>query len=85
MCHLKGTTTGKNISDGETNLFKKYKLDKTKLCGITTGGAPSMIGKHRGFTKIFLVEIKLDACNLLVNSCLFIKKICAVKFSVLKM
>lgn len=70
MCHLKGTATGKNIANEVTKLFEKYKLDKTKLCGITTDGAPSMIGKHKGFTKIFLEEMTLDACNVLVNHCI---------------
>ena len=74
MCHLKGATTGKNIPEEVTKLFEKYKIDKAKLVGRKNEGAPSMIWKNKGFTKVFLEEMKLDACNVLVNRCIINQK-----------
>ena len=79
MCHLKGTTTGKDIADEMTKLFEKYKLDKTKLCEITTDRTPSKIGKRKCFIKIFLEEMKSDACNVLVNHCIIHQEILCSK------
>ena len=69
MCHLTWTTTGKNIGYDVTKLLEIFKLSKTKLCGITTDRAPSMTGKYKSFTKTFLEEMELDACNVLFNHC----------------
>ncbi len=70
MCLSKGRTTGKDIADDVIRLFDKNKLDKERLSGITTDGAPAMVGKFKGFAKIFLEEMNLDSCNVLVNHCI---------------
>ena len=35
-------------------LMVKFELSEDKLCGITTDGAPTMVGKHKGSTSIML-------------------------------
>ena len=48
LCSMKGTTTGQDIFDEIKHVMMKFE----KLCGITTDGAPAMIGKHKGFTSL---------------------------------
>ena len=47
---MKGRTTGKNVHDAVMCILYKFNLQLTKLCGLTTDGAPSMIGKNTGLT-----------------------------------
>ena len=42
---MKGTTTGKDLSDVVLRVMVDLNLDYKLLKGITTGGAPSMMGK----------------------------------------
>src|SRR6218665_87114 len=57
---MKGTTTGKDIFDEVSNVLRKFKLPETKLCGLTTDGAPAMTGKHNGFVQLMLNSVPQD-------------------------
>lgn len=48
LVSLKDTTTGQDIKDAVLKCMEYRKLDLKKLIGITTDGAPSMIGKNEG-------------------------------------
>ena len=50
LCPMKGTTTGQDIFNEVKHVMMKFNLSLDKVCGITTDGAPAMIGKHKGFT-----------------------------------
>uniref|UniRef100_H2YP50 SPIN-DOC-like zinc-finger domain-containing protein n=1 Tax=Ciona savignyi TaxID=51511 RepID=H2YP50_CIOSA len=54
MASMHSTTTGQNICEEVTKLMNKFEIDSSKLVGITTDGAPSMVGKNNGFVKRFL-------------------------------
>lgn len=47
---MKGTTTGKDVFDAVLKVMVDFSLDYKMLKGITTDGAPSMIGKVNGLT-----------------------------------
>ena len=49
---LKDRTTGKNVHNAVMCILNKFNLQLTKLCGLTTDGAPSMIGKNTVLTTI---------------------------------
>ena len=43
MASMKATTTGQNICEEVIKMMKKFEIDTSKLVGITTDGAPSMV------------------------------------------
>ena len=45
---IKGTTTGKDLFNAVLKVMVDFNLDYKLLKGITTDGAPSMIGKING-------------------------------------
>lgn len=55
MANMSPTTT--DISEQVLKLMKKFELDPSKQCGLTTDGAPSMTGKNNGFTRKVLDTI----------------------------
>ena len=68
MASMKATTTGQNICEEVIKMMKKFEIDTSKLVGITTDGAPSMVGKNNGFAKRFLDFIQGE--DVLVNHCI---------------
>ena len=68
MASMQSTTTGQNICEEVTKLMNKFEIDSSKLVGITTDGAPSMVGKNNGFVKRFLDVIQTK--NVLVSHCI---------------
>ena len=68
MASMKATTTGQNICEEMIKMMKKFEIDTSKLVGITTDGAPSMVGKNNGFVKRFLDVIQGE--DVLVNHCI---------------
>ena len=64
---MKGRTTGKNVRDAVMCILNKFNLQLTKLCGLTTDGAPSMIGKNTGFT---IILKKTVAHEIIVRHCI---------------
>ena len=68
MASMQSTTTGQNICEEVTKLMNKFEIDSSKLVGITTDGAPSMVGKNNGFVKRLLDVIQTE--NVLVSHCI---------------
>ena len=44
---MKGTTRGNDLLEGVMATIKRLGLSLSKLSGITTDGAPSMIGRRQ--------------------------------------
>ena len=68
LCCLKpmyGTTTGKDILDTFTKHFEERGIDMKKIFSVTTGGAPAMIGQHRGFVNFIQQKIRHPVMKLL--------------------
>ena len=68
MASMIAITTGQNICKEVIKMMKKFEIDTSKLVGITTNGAPSMVGKNNGFVKRFLDVIQGE--DVLVNHCI---------------
>ena len=68
MAIMQSTTTGQNICEEVTKMMNKFEIDSSKLVGITTDGAASMVGKNNGFVKRFLDVIQTK--NVLVSHCI---------------
>jgi len=68
MTGMSSTTTGQDISEQVLKLMEKFQLDPSKLCGLTTDGAPSMTGRTNGFAKKFLDTI--GSQGVVVNHCI---------------
>lgn len=49
---LKDTTRGEDVYNTFKSFITEYGLPIEKLASITTDGAPSMVGKHKGFIKL---------------------------------
>ena len=49
LCHIKGTTTGKDIYEFVNLSLHKFNIDRKNIYSITTDGAPALTGKHNGF------------------------------------
>nr|XP_022904403.1 general transcription factor II-I repeat domain-containing protein 2-like [Onthophagus taurus]XP_022904404.1 general transcription factor II-I repeat domain-containing protein 2-like [Onthophagus taurus] len=58
LVSLKDTTTGKDIKDAVLKCAEDRQLDLKKLIGITTDGAPSMIGKNIGAVTLICKHIE---------------------------
>ena len=66
LCPMKGTTTGQDIFNEVKHVMMKFNLSLDKVCGITTDGAPAMIGKHKGFTSLMLKYTGWSTDNILI-------------------
>ena len=53
LCHIKGTTTGKDIYEFVNLSLDKFNIDRKNIYSITTDGAPALTGKHNGFITLF--------------------------------
>jgi zinc finger BED domain-containing protein 5/7/8/9 len=49
---LPGTTTGQDIYNAVANFLKPNGIDLSKLVCVVTDGAPSMVGKNKGFVAL---------------------------------
>lgn len=58
LISLKGTTTGKDIFHAVENCLCENNLDLEILSGISTDGAPAMIGKEKGAIKLLIDKIE---------------------------
>ena len=68
LASMKSTTTGEDLTQEVLKMTKKYQLDPKKLLGLTTDGAPAMVGKHKGFCKTFLEAF--GAQKVVLNHCI---------------
>ena len=53
LCHIKGTTTGKDIYEFVNFSLDKFNIDRKNIYSITTDDAPALTGKHNGFITLF--------------------------------
>ena len=53
LCHIKGTTTGKDTYEFVNLSLDKFNIDRKNFYLITTDGAPALTGKHDGFITLF--------------------------------
>uniref|UniRef100_A0A8C4NEB7 SPIN-DOC-like zinc-finger domain-containing protein n=1 Tax=Eptatretus burgeri TaxID=7764 RepID=A0A8C4NEB7_EPTBU len=51
---LSGTTTGANVCKPVTDWLKEADLDLSRMCGITTDGAPAMVRDKKGFAALLV-------------------------------
>lgn len=58
LCPMKGTTTGRDIFGEVRKTMKIFNLQDENICGLTTDGAPSMIGNQNGFVTLMSNCIK---------------------------
>ena len=54
MASLSSTSTGQDIREHVMTVVEKFELNPSILCGLTTNGVPSMIGRTNGFSRKFL-------------------------------
>ena len=51
---MKSTTTEEDITKEVLKVSEKFRLDPKKLSGLTTDGAPAMVGKQKECCENFL-------------------------------
>ena len=68
LASMKSTTTGDDLTLEVLKMTKKFQLNPKKLSGLTTDGAPAMVGKHKGFCKTFLEAF--GAQKVVLNHCI---------------
>ncbi|XP_063989608.1 general transcription factor II-I repeat domain-containing protein 2-like [Diachasmimorpha longicaudata] len=56
---LKDTTKSRDLLEAVQSTINRFSLQLNNLSGITTDGAPAMVGKHEGLVKL----IEKEACN----------------------
>ena len=53
LCHIKDTTTGKDIYEFVNLSLDKFNIDKKNIYSITIDGVPAVTGKHNDFITLF--------------------------------
>ena len=59
LCSMKGTTTGEQLFVELKSSLLKYNLPFSKLAGLTTDGAPCMVGKSKGVAGLVMKEVTI--------------------------
>ncbi|XP_069840988.1 general transcription factor II-I repeat domain-containing protein 2B-like [Dendropsophus ebraccatus] len=70
---MHGTTRGEDLFKRLVSALKKFDLSFEKLSGLTTDGAPSMIGSQKGLTAFVKKEmnrLSLDPSGLVICHCI---------------
>ena len=79
LCHMKGTTTGRDIYEYVNLALEKFNVDRRKIYSITTDGAPALTGKNNGFVALFKQSVDHEILN---NHCLIHQQqLCANKLN----
>ena len=79
LCHMKGTTTGRDIYEYINLALEKFNVDRRKIYSITTDGAPALTGKNNGFVALFKQSVDHEILN---NHCLIHQQqLCAQKLN----
>ena len=81
---MKGTTTGEQLFTEQKNSLLKYNLTFSKLIGLTTDGAPCMLGKTKGAVALAVREFStLDLkSDLILSHCIIhLENLCALNVS----
>ena len=58
LVSMKDATTGIDIKEAVINCAEVHQIDLKNLIGITTDGAPSMVGKNNGAVNLIMEHIK---------------------------
>lgn len=70
---MHGTTRGEDLFEKLVIALNKFDLSFEKLSGLTTDGAPAMVGSHKGLTALVKQEmsrLSLDPGDLIVCHCI---------------
>ena len=78
LCHINGTTTGKDIFKFVNLSLDKFIIDRKNIYSITTDGAPALTGKHNGFITLFKQSVDHEILSYL---CLIHQQLCAQKLN----
>ena len=79
LCHMKGTTTGRDIYEYDNLALEKFNVDRRKIYSITTDGAPALTGKNNGLVALFKQSVDHEILN---NHCLIHQQqLCAQKLN----
>ena len=79
LCHMKGTTTGRDIYEYVDLALEKFNVDRRTIYSITTDGAPALTGKNNGFVALFKQSVDHEILN---NHCLIHQQqLCAQKLN----
>ena len=79
LCHMKGTTTGRDIYEYVNLALEKFNVDRRKIYSITTDGAPALTGKNNWFVALFKQSVDHEILN---NHCLIHQQqLCAQKLN----
>ena len=65
LASMKSTTTGEDLSQEVLKMTERFRLDPKKQSGLTTDGAPAMVGKRKGFCKKLLEAFRSQ--NIVLN------------------
>jgi hypothetical protein len=52
------TTTGADVCQAVVRWLEEAGLDLSRLCGITTDGAPAMVGEKKGFATLLIKHLR---------------------------
>ena len=58
LVSLKDTATGENIFQGIMSVIGSLGLDLSNIFGLTTDGAPAMVGKVKGVVSLMKKEMR---------------------------
>ena len=58
---MRTTTKGENVFELVDNFFKENSLQWSKIIGLTTDGAPAVLGRKSGFQA--RVKISVSICH----------------------
>lgn len=69
LASMTGTTTGEDLFSEVKNALEERKLSFPKLVGVTTDGAPAMVGRNNGLIGLIQAELnKSEQASLLIAS-----------------
>ncbi|KAI6658935.1 General transcription factor II-I repeat domain-containing protein 2-like [Oopsacas minuta] len=72
VCSMRSTTTGEQLFAELKNSLLKYDLTFFKIIGLTTDGAPCMLGKGKGVVALALRELSILGLesDLIISHCI---------------
>lgn len=73
LLNFKGTTKGEDVFQAMEKCLAENSLSFDTLSGITTDGAPSMVGKNKGAIKLLMDKLDINgtkSSNILIIHCL---------------
>ncbi|XP_014789099.1 general transcription factor II-I repeat domain-containing protein 2 [Octopus bimaculoides] len=79
VCHMKGTTTGRNMTEHVNLSLEKFNVDRNKINSIATHAATVLTGKNNGFITLFkeMVDHDILSYHCLIHQ----QQLCAQKLN----